>query len=763
MLVNKDPVADRIREVYPYKVDLTNCDVEPLHHIQVVQSQTCLLAVHVPDQIVHFISDNSEERIGIAYTDLLGKPMDHCLSPDIVAQVSIGLNRLNGFQTLNPLVGFFTVNGEKVMKNLIVSQTEDYLIIEIEPGADTFRSSAYQLQLGQAVQRIQSLEDSQTLFAETASVLRKLTGYDRVMVYRFDEEYNGEVIAESCSADIVPYLGLRYPHTDIPKQARELYLKNRIRIIGNTADVPSRIMVADDAPTNHIDLTLAHARGVSPVHVEYLTNMGVNSSMSIAIVVDNKLWGLFAMHNYRPIFLDYQVRSFLLFIGQVFSGHLAIQSVSRFREDTLTQNMIRGILGEQITNSNDVFQGLVHGRYNLLSILPGTVGTALSFEGEIQSIGDVPSTEAVEALSVWVREQEDTELMWSSSQLDKDYPMAGMLAPAAGAFLLFLDSAKENYIVWFRPEVVQQVRWGGRPVKQILETPDGSHRLSPRKSFTQYVERVEGCSTNWTQKDIDAALALRAHIKDVVLRRYNEVQQINTDLRKAYEEMESFSYTVSHDLRAPLRAIDGYAEILEEDFGDKLGADGQDLIHRIQTSTGRMNLFINDLLELTRVGRTGLSPQPVDVKSTVYSIYEGIIQPGAPDKEIELTVADDLPPVTVDERLLRQLFLNLLTNAVKYGAPAAEGKLRLTVAREPSATGERIISVANSGMPIPAQFHRSIFEIFSRISTRTDVEGTGIGLAIVSRIMERHGGSVSVDPNYQQGAKFLLNFGKRKE
>ena len=756
----QDPVAEQIRRVYPYRVDLSNCDEEPLHHIQVIQSQTCLLAARLSDLVVCFVSDNAADRIGRPWEDVIDRPLQEVLDAETMGQLSIGLNRPDGFATLNPVLAKFVVQGERILKNLVIHRSGDYLVIEVEPALGNFHSTSFQLELGRAVQSIQSFGDFGTLLRETAPIIRRITGYSRVMIYRFDDQYNGEVVAESRSEHSPePFLGLRYPHTDIPRQARELYLRNRIRIIGSVTDVPARLRASDGAEAPFLDLSLAHARGVSPVHLEYLGYMGVASTMSIAIVVDGKLWGLFALHHHESIFLDYNVRSFLLFIGQVFSGHLAIQAAGRYREEVLTQNMVRSVLGDQIQQTQDVFRGLIEGRYNLLSFLPATTGAALRFEGQTELLGTTPSEAQIAELVDWIRQQPDTEVVYSSDRLCGRFAAAqDYCSEAAGAMLIFLDTQRKNWIIWFRPEVAREIRWGGRPTKTILEQPDGGHRLSPRRSFAQYIERVEGSSRPWTQRDTDAVLTLRAHIKDSVLRQYTEVRQMNADLARAYEEMESFSYTVSHDLRAPLRAIDGYAEILVEDYADQLDSAARDLLVEIQSNVGLMNRFITDILELSRVGRSTLRVGTVNVPTLVRELLPRVSAAGpkgSPD--IAVTFAEDFPPVRADERFLCQVYLNLLTNARKYGTPPPGGeRTSVHVGYRAQEEGPLLLTVSNSGPPIPKEFHQSIFDIFSRATHVTGIEGTGVGLAIVRRIIERHQGEVWVEPDHTTGAKFVF-------
>lgn len=760
MSTTADPYLSQLRAVYPYAVSLEDCDAEPLHHIQVVQSYACLLAVRAEDMTVHYASENTEDRIGIPWQQLVGRQLEEVLNAEITSQVNIGLKRSSGFETLNPLVGHFQVGDEILKKNIVVHRSGEYLILDIEPAEASFHSSGFQARLGSAIQAIQGQTTLSSLFNESVRIVRNLTGYDRVMLYRFDADYNGEVIAESRAEELEPFLGLRYPHTDIPRQARELYLRNQVRLIGNTKELPARLMKSKDAGDDGLlDLSLSNVRGVSPVHLEYLYNMGVNATMSVAIVLDGKLWGLFAMHHYQPRVVDYNLRSFLRFLGQIFSGHLALQTGIVFREQVLRRNMIQSTLGEQIDAFADVIEGLTSSRTNLQGIIPDSGGAAVYFEGKYQTVGHAPDEETAISLVNWIKETAKGEMFFSADDLCLRVPGGEKLSPvAAGALVVFLNPDRTDWLGWFRPEVSRTVRWGGRPEKLRLTAEDGSVRMAPRKSFTEYLEKVAGHSEPWTDSDVDAAVVLRQKIIDSILRRFVSIRETNEELKSAYTEMEAFSYTISHDLRAPLRAIRGFADILVEDYHDNLNEEGRFCLRQIQENTEQMDHLINGILELTRVGRTEVADQKVDVAELLQYLLRVLNPQPLQAEGIELKIEDGLQPVNGDDRLLRQLFTNLLTNACKYGhSPEGEKALHISVGRARHlASGKPGYFFANSGPVIDERHHKSIFDIFTRLSNVHEAEGTGVGLAIVRRIVELHGGDIYIDPVYKGGVKFVF-------
>lgn len=748
MHVNNDPVAERIREIYPYRVNLQNCDEEPLRHIQVVQAHACLLAVDVQDMTIRYVSENTESVIGTPWEQLMDQSLRAVLPIEVTAQIAVGMNREDGFDTLNPIQAFFSIDAERILKNVIVHRTPGYLLVEVEAASEYLQASRYQQLLSRAIGKIQHIQDYSKLFSETASVIRQVTSYDRVMVYKFDREFNGEVIAESSAEHLDSWLGLRYPHTDIPKQARDLYLKNRIRFISNGTVPPARLRMSEATGGQPLDLTQATSRGVSPVHLEYLDYMGVNNSLSLAIILEGKLWGLFALHHYSPRFVDYSIRNMLSFVGQIFSGHLSLQAANQSRQSHLSRNLARLAIGEMITKTRDLFDGLTQGTHNIMNMFPGVSGAAIHFEDRFESFRKTPPEEDIKALIEHVQSLGDPEnhLIYATDNLQEEFPpFEAHCEDAAGAMIIFINQEYTNWVCWFRPTVTQTIAWGGKPAKEVVTAADGSTRLGPRRSFARYIEKVEGCSAPWLKEEVDVAISLRITIVNSLMQRYAEVKQVNEQLKKALQDLETFSYTVSHDLRAPLRAINGFAEILTEDYGAQLEPEAHQLITKIHAGVEQMNSFITDILELSRVGNGGLSLEYQDVGSLSGEVISEVQAVYAAGVNVDINVADDMPEVVADKRMLRQLLQNLISNAFKYMSPTAAGRLGLEIGcRQRQQMGENVYYVSNTGPPIPEEFTRTIFEMFSRLNNQSETEGTGVGLAIVDRIVNRHDGQVWV-------------------
>lgn len=763
MMINNDPVARAVREAYPYKVDLGNCDSEPLCHIGVVQQFACLLAVDTATRNITHASENAAEFVGKPWTDVLGSPLIDILPLEVVAQINHGLQRAEGFETINPIQALLEVDDHPVLSNVIVHETGQKLLLEIETVDEQQQTTSYHKLFARAISRIQHITDYKNLFAETAQVLQQLTAYDRVMVYRFDRDFNGEVIAEALGGEHEPFLGLRYPHSDIPPQARELYKRNRVRLIQDIRSIPSRIRVGHDDHAEALDLSVVGCRGVSPVHLEYLGYMGVNNSLSVAIMMEGKLWGLFALHHYSPRAVDYGMRSQLLFLGDIFSGHLALQTAGRYREKTLSRNVTRLAIGERISQAGDVFTGLTSGSHHLLGFFPDVNSAGILFEGREEFYGEYPPPEDTRQLIAWIAASftDDNQLVFHHDSIGSRFePFRGYRDQAAGVLVIFLNPDHTDWICWFRPGVSRSVIWGGKPDKTIVVAADGSKRIGPRRSFSRYIETVHGCSAAWMPEEVDSAFALRITILNSLMRRYAEIRQINDKLQKAYEDLESFSYTVSHDLRAPLRAISGYSEILEEDYGKLLDKDGRSMLEGIRRGVEKMNEFITDILELSRVSHGGLQLTDNDLPPLIGQVVNEL-RHAYTTAPIKIHIAEDMPPLRAERRLLRQLLTNLVSNAFKYAEPDRDGNLALSFSSVISdEKGLTTYRVSNTGPGIPPEFSKSIFEMFSRLPGREATEGTGIGLAIVDRIVTRHGGEIWVtDDLLGVTFNFYLNSG----
>lgn len=733
---------------YPLTYDLTNCDAEPLRFIRSCQQHACMVVVYLPGLTVKAFSANCTDHFPDSPGIAPGQPLDEILSLDTMNELKAVLESQE-FDGFIPLVrSYEDADGRAQAQNILVHRNGDLLFLEFEQRNNEVSRESFLRRIDQTLQRIQAAREQEEILRVTVEEVKKLTAFDRVMLYKFDEEYNGTVVAEAREEELEPFINLRYPHTDIPKQARELYLRQQVRHIVDTAEGSYSLLVSDsDQP---VDLGDTANRAVSPIHLEYLRNMGVGASISIAIILSGQLWGLIACHHRQPKLIDCRLRSMLRFFGRVVSGHLALQQSIAFRMEVLQTNVLRAKLLERMSASSDVRAALLGGEGELLDLVNAS-GVVLLLEGEMYQQGKCPQMNELVQIIEFLNEKD--KKIYDTHELFTELPgSADFLNKPAGLLALRISAAPAEYLIWFRPEVVETVNWGGRPTARKI-IAEGRVRLHPELSFNKWAQTVEGLAKPWEQYQIDAANNLRNDIKDIILQRFQELKDLNEQLVSAYEQLESFSYTVSHDLRAPLRSIKGYAEILQEDYNQILDEYGQNALKVIVANIDRMNEFINDILEFSRVGNSQMTIGSVFLTELIDNLWQDIRNPGDRPVRLELNLLTDLVPG--DFTSIKQLLLNLLGNSVKYARDIPDSWVRVS---SYTADGFVHVEVSDNGIGFDMKYADRIFAVFNRLVADEDYEGTGIGLSLVKRIVERHLGKISVDSKPAEGTTFFLQF-----
>jgi chemotaxis family two-component system sensor kinase Cph1 len=715
------------------------CEQEPIRHLGKVQSHGYFLAVDEATLTIRYVSANFPD------TPVPGRLLADFQPGDLPAGrlKDILLSIVSAPEALYPESLMF--NGTKY--HVVVHRQEGLWIMELEPEETSVSHARLQHLMGQVMADFQQTTSLPELLNKVAVKVRQMTGYDRVMIYRFDEEWNGEVVAETKEDHLEPFLGLHYPASDIPKQARDLYLINLVRIIADVDATPAAILSApmDPAP----DLTHSILRAVSPVHIEYLKNMGVRSSMSFSLLYKGRLWGLISCHHYQSARLvDYDARMAGKVVSQLLSAALEFrhdeQEYAAVARAEATLHTLRQNMQE---NWNRV-EGLTTRPVTALHLFRAG-GFACLAEGDIQTLGNVPERPFLEALTAWLPSQLANGI-FRTHQLARFFPAAAD-HPATAAGLLAVRVSAEEYLLWFRPETLQQVSWGGNPEKPVMVDDNGIQRLEPRKSFAKWTQLVHGKADPWHPADERLALRLKDEVLQVAAQRAAQLQHLHRQLQLAYEELDTFSYTVSHDLRVPLASIKTYAEILLEDYDDRLDAETRPIFEKIVGASSRMGELIRQILHYARTSRAELSPEPVGMKSILESVREELL---VTEKAAAIDIGDT-PPINGDRIMIQQVFSNLLSNAIKYSRTVTNAPIRVEGVR----LGNEVrYSVTDHGIGIDRKDGHHIFELFRRLDNAKNVEGHGVGLAIVKRIMQRHNGNVWFRSEPLQETTFFVSF-----
>ncbi|UHG90467.1 ATP-binding protein [Spirosoma oryzicola] len=734
-------------------VDLTNCDREPIHILGSIQSYGYLLAIQ-PDtySIVH-ASDNIAELLGSSPDQLMGKPLDRALAetnlPVNALIEFLNVGRRNGsWEGLNPQA--FTLN--ETSWNLIVHQHEGLIVLEWEPAGDSNILTNQQL-VAQALTEVQSSRTLADLLHNTAQRVKKIIGYDRVMVYRFESDWHGHVVAEAKEDDLDPYLGLHYPASDIPRQARELYKVNLVRMIADTTSTPSRILSQPDWPADQpLDLTHSVLRAVSPVHIEYLNNMGVQASMSISLLYRGELWGLIACHNNTPRFVNYPARQAAKFVSQLLSTALEFRKDEEDKSNLLRYREHGQLLHEQLLLDDNIVQALTKRPTTILDLTKAT-GAALVFNNNVYRLGNAPNEASIRSLADWVK-LSDVETFLETNQLPQLYPPAEDFRDVGSGLLgIILSKELNEYVFWFKPERIQQVTWAGNPNKPVTVDERGQQRLSPRKSFEAWTQIVRNTSDIWSEAEVSTVVKLREDVLQIINKQANEIRILNQRLQIAYDELDAFSYTVSHDLRTPLSSIRCYSEILLEEYGQDLNPDARALFQKIIDSTERMRSLIRHILYYSRMSRTELNTQPVDMRELLDGIREEIMVT-TKGRSLAINIGDT-PPVIADPTMALQLFTNLLSNAAKYTRLTPEAIITVNGKQSDE---EVIYTVEDNGIGFDMKQAGKMFDLFKRLENAKSFEGSGVGLAIVKRIINRHQGKIWFHSEPDRGTVFYVSF-----
>lgn len=622
----------------------------------------------------------------------------------------------------------------------------EHLIVEYEPGgpAASMVAPIYSVARELMPLLLQS-ESLASLNDMVAREMKRLTGFGRCLIYRFDADGHGEVLAERVDPGYHSYAGHRFPASDVPKQARELYRVNHIRLIPDANYDPVPLLPVAGAPgPSPLDLSFASLRSVSPVHLEYMRNMGTPASMSVSLVVRGRLWGLISCHDHAPRHLSFQTRVACEHLGRLLSLQIQAQEDNAEVAHRLALHQRVLTLVALMAETDGTLQRLVQPDL-VLHELVGASGAAVVLNDTCWTIGETPAPDAVRTLAHWVVDRGQD--VFCTDRLPQVWEEGEALLPeCAGVLAISISQVHRHVVLWFRPELVQTIQWAGDPRKTL----PAQGRIHPRQSFESWQERVRGRSAPWAVAQQAAVGELRQALLSLVLRRAEEMAGHAIELGRVNKELEAFSYTVSHDLRAPMRHIAGYVDLVMEDNAPKLDERALRYLRHVKDAASYAGQLVDALLDFSRLGRSGLKPSRVDTRPLVEDLVDELKQQER-GRAIEWEISPSLPQVHADPLLLQVALRNLLSNAVKYSRGRDPARIRVVPVHLPEGDG---LEVTDNGVGFPMKYVNKLFGVFQRLHRAEDFDGTGIGLANVKRIVERHGGTVWARGEPDRGATF---------
>jgi light-regulated signal transduction histidine kinase (bacteriophytochrome) len=513
---------------------LTSCAREPIHLSGAVQPHGALVAFDPRTERVVQAGGNTAGLLGAPPSTLIGDTIAGILDPAILARLR---ERLTATLEHNRALAPFTMSAGhgSAVSDVTIHPSGGLIVLEFEPGYGAGTEDPLALVQGM-MHNVQQANTVQHFCDMLAHEMRAASGFDRVLVYRFERDDSGVVVAESRDPEVDSFLGLHYPESDIPRQARALYLANTIRTIPDAGYTPAPIIPATNPATGEpLDLSHSDLRSVSPIHLRYLANMGVAASMSLSIIMRGRLWGLIACHHRQPRFVSRRLRSAFEVFVKIASTQLEVKIVAEALQARLSAKEIHEGLVRNISQETDLAEGLIRLRPNLLDFIPAT-GVGLWFDGKYTGFGVTPTRQQMELLVEWLNEQRNSGVVQTDC-LPLHLPEAERFADVgSGILALFVSKQPRDYVVWFRPEVIKTVTWAGNPNKPLDAGPDGL-LMSPRQSFMAWQQSVRLHSAPWTDEEVEAAHKLRLSLLEVVLERINQVAREREQARLRQNEL----------------------------------------------------------------------------------------------------------------------------------------------------------------------------------------------------------------------------------
>ena len=662
-------------------VDLTNCDREPIHQIGAIQNFGALIAVTTDGMIAHR-SANFAEMLSLSQPPEIGTQLSALFTPEAMSAIGRASGMLNDPESVERLFAVHLVGGKGPF-DCAIHNTDGLTVIEFEPSAsDEMDRQLRSLQ--PILRQLERSDDLLELCQQAADRLRDLLGFDRVMVYRFQADESGAVIAESVEEGYDSFHGLRYPRTDIPQQARRLYLRNRFRIISDTLAEPVPIEPQIRAEGEPFDLSMSTLRAVSPIHIEYLINMGVRASLSISIVIDGKLWGLFACHHYAPKILPYSLRTAAELFSELFSltaertigkERASVQDAGRNLHDQL----MRAIAGGE---------ALVEALPTLRPIIKRAIphdGISAYVDGEYRALGAAPDESEFMALMPALNSSATSRTIASDS-LKKRIPAAAAFADrAVGALIIPVSRSPRDYVILWRRELKQTVTWAGNPEKPVELGPNGA-RLTPRKSFEAWQQSVTGKSAEWTEVELGLVESLRVTLLEVILRVTDELA---TERAKAQRQQELLIAELNHRVRNILNLIRG---LINQSRHEAVNVD-----EFARLIGGRINALATAHDNITRENWS-----PASVTELIETEAEAYVS-GKLDR---ISIVGDEALVSPEAYTVLALVIHeMMTNSAKYGSLCDKsGSLSVEIACDDS--GMTICWKETGGPPVRAPERR---------------------------------------------------------
>jgi light-regulated signal transduction histidine kinase (bacteriophytochrome) len=702
-------------------LDLTDCDREPIHIPGTVQPHGLLLVLDPESSTIRQIAGDAA-LLGRPSAGLLGHKVEEILGPVAASWIQ---SWIAGAVHEPNYLGSIEDAGARERLDLLVHRSGNVAILELEPESAPRESVAEMLAKVSAIgATLAAAPNLERLCEAAAREVRRLTGFDRVTIYRFLGDGTGQVLAEEKRADLPPYLNHHYPASDVPKQARALYVRNRIRVIPDVSYAPAPLVPPTVSPgAEPLDMSDCVLRSVSPIHIQYLKNMGVAASMSVSIVPDDGvLWGLVACLHGEPKRVGYETREACKHVAQILSQQIRARDAAELHDRAARFAHMRDVFVGALSRTDSVETALLERCPELCALLPAD-GVAVLYRDEVARAGHAPSEAQIRELVAWLLQSVTSEPFATDSLSARFGPASAYAREASGVLATIVSRRDPLALLWFRVEHAETVEWAGNPHKPI-EPGGGLGTLNPRKSFELWREIVRGRSRSWSLAAVDGAARLRDALVD--LRQRQHLRDLNAQLRRTLAEKDELlaqkdllMQEVNHRVQNSLQLVNAMLGLQARQTTDPA--------IRTQFDEASRRIMAVSMLhhQLWQFGRI----ESVDFDAYLKQIRQGLIEAWGSVWEPHLAVdAGPIQMPTGKAVILALIMMELITNAAKYAYGGEPGPIDVRV----TAAGESAVRamVADRGLGMGSEPRPS-----------------GLGTRLVRALVAQLGGGIATADN----------------